>query len=203
MEVTSNHGRRFPPEPFFLGMRKRLLQLLALYVPGQATLRVRLHRWRGVKIGTYVHIGTAVMMETAFPEWISIGNNVVIGMRSTLIAHFEGNPPPEVRLRDNISIRIEDEAFVGPGCLILPNVTISRGAVVTAGSVVTRSVPPLTMVQGNPARPVAKCGIPLTFDTPLREFLMRIKPIRPPQADHSSHEDASPIEPASILGPKT
>jgi serine acetyltransferase len=50
--------------------------------------------------------------------------------------------------------------------------------VVTAGSVVTSSVPPLTMVQGNPARPVARCGIPLSLRTPPGEFYRRLQPLR-------------------------
>src|SRR3989304_2955451 len=184
---------RFRKEPFFLGFWNRLLQLGAMFGPGERNLRARLHRWRGVKSGRSVHIGTAVMIETAYPHRGSIGNNVIIGMRSTLIAHFALNPLPEGTSPDHISLHIEDEVFIGPGSLILPNVTIGRGAVVTAGSVVTRSVPALTMGQGNPARPIAKCGIPLTFGTSYREFLMRIKPIRPPQGDRRPQEDASSI----------
>ena len=55
----------------------------------------------------------------------------------------------------------------------MPNVTIGAGAVVAAGQVApsTRSVAPLTMVQGNPAKPIARCGIPLGLDTPVKEFL--------------------------------
>ena len=41
---------------------------------------------------------------------------------------------------------------------MLPNVVIGRGSVVAAGSVVTTSVPPMTLVQGNPAKPVAQVG---------------------------------------------
>ena len=40
---------------------------------------------------------------------------------------------------------IEDEAFIGPGAIVLPTVTIGRGAVVTAGSVVSSSVPPINV----------------------------------------------------------
>ena len=41
----------------------------------------------------------------------------------------------------------------------------------------TRSVPAMTMVQGNPAVPIAKCGVPLWPDTPLKEFSSRLIPI--------------------------
>ena len=83
-------------------------------------------------------------------------------------------------LDDRVSVRIADDVFVGPGAIIMPNVTIGAGAVVAAGSVVTRSVAPLTMVQGNPAKPIARCGIPLGLDTPVKEFYRRLTPIDVP-----------------------
>jgi acetyltransferase-like isoleucine patch superfamily enzyme len=49
---------------------------------------------------------------------------------------------------------------------------------VTAGSVVTASIPPMTVVQGNPAKAVARAGIPLVDDElELREFLSQVTPI--------------------------
>jgi len=48
--------------------------------------------------------------------------------------------------------RVARGASVGSGCVVLPGVKIGAGAVVGAGSVVTRDVPPMTVVAGNPAR---------------------------------------------------
>lgn len=159
-------------EPLASGARKRLLQVLALYAPGADTLRVRLHRLRGVAIGERTFIGTDVLLDTSHPEMISIGAGVDIGARTMVIAHQQGEAQ-----RDGVSVLIEDEVFVGPGSIILPHVTLGRGAVVHAGSVVTRSVPPLTMVRGNPAAPVARCGVPLGRSTPLREFTRQLQPL--------------------------
>lgn len=161
-------------EPTLPGARRRVLALLALYGPGAETTRVRLHRLRGVQIGAGCFIGTAVIIETAFPQLVEIGNRVDIGMRTTIVAHQQGEPADESRS----SVRIEDDVFIGPGAIVLPHVTIGKGAVVTAGSVVTTSVAPLTMVRGNPAEPVARCQIPLGRSTPLREFYRGLKPIR-------------------------
>ena len=158
------------------GAKKRLLQVLALYAPGGDSVRVRLHRLRGVRIGDGTFIGTDAIIETSRPELVSIGRNVDIGMRTTIIAHFRGATAADRGDRD-YSVLISDDVFVGPGSLILPNVTIGYGAVVSAGSVVTRSVPPLTMVQGNPARPVARCGIPLVEGTRLKEFYRHLTPL--------------------------
>jgi acetyltransferase-like isoleucine patch superfamily enzyme len=160
------------------GFRSRVLQVLALYAPGATTIRVRLHRWRGVSIGQGAFIGTDALIETSKPHLVSIGNGVVIGIRAVIIAHFRDSTEVDEAGRDvGVTVRIGDDAFIGPGVLILPNVTIGYGAVVNAGSVVTRSVPALTMVQGNPAKPVAKCGIPLGADTSLKEFSRRLKPV--------------------------
>src|SRR5262249_26627107 len=161
------HNRTMlPSEPILSGLRNRILQVLARFMPGPFTLRVRLHRWRGVKIGTGVHIASEVLIETAYPHWVSVGNNVQIGVRTTILAHIHVLPPMTDQYKSEryVSVRIEDDVNIGPGVIILPNVTIGRGAVVTAGSVVSSSVPPLTMVKGNPARPIARCGLPLTWE---------------------------------------
>lgn len=154
------------------GARRRILALAALYGPGAETTRVRLHRARGVKIGAGCFIGTDVLLETAFPHLIEIGDRVDIGMRTTVVAHQQG----EVADVEGPSVRIGNDVFIGPGSILLPHVTIGDGAVVTAGSVVTTSVPPLTMVRGNPAQIVATCERPLGRTVPLREFYRGLKP---------------------------
>ena len=150
------------------GAINRVLQLCAHFSPGARSLRVLLHRWRGVKMGTNVWIGYDVVLETSRPHLISLGNDVVISIRAILIAHFRGVE----------GIKIEDQAFIGPGAIILPGVTIGKGAVVTAGSVVSVSVPPMTVVQGNPARPIATCGVGLSGDDRMDVFLRSLRPIR-------------------------
>jgi acetyltransferase-like isoleucine patch superfamily enzyme len=81
------------------------------------------------------------------------------------------------RSRETQGVKIEQDAFIGPGAIILPNVTIGRGAVVTAGSIVSQSVPPMTVVQGNPAVPTANCGIPLSEHVTLKDFSRRLRPL--------------------------
>jgi len=48
-------------------------------------------------------------------------------------------------------VTIENKAWIGARAIILKGVTVSEGAVVAAGSVVTKDVPPWTIVGGNPA----------------------------------------------------
>jgi len=56
-------------------------------------------------------------------------------------------------------------------------VTIGQGAVVSAGSVVSRTIRPRTLVRGNPARPVARCGVSLGGGVSYEEFLRHLTPI--------------------------
>ena len=49
-------------------------------------------------------------------------------------------------------IIIEDDVFIGARCLVLKGVTIGRGAMVGAGSVVTKNIPPCEIWAGNPAK---------------------------------------------------
>jgi acetyltransferase-like isoleucine patch superfamily enzyme len=158
------------------GLKNRFAQYVARFIPGATSTRVWLHRIRGVKIGNDVFIGTDVLMETAHPERISIGDHVIIGIRSILVAHFDAHEIDRGN-ENSTFITIEDDVFLGPGVIVLPNVRIGRGAVVTAGSVVTHSVPARTMVQGNPARPVARCNTPLRRNTPIWQFYRDLKKI--------------------------
>jgi acetyltransferase-like isoleucine patch superfamily enzyme len=163
------------------GVKNRALQLAALYSPGGDTLRPMLHRRRGVKIGRRTWVGFDTLIEPSYPHRVEIGDRVAIGIRVLILAHFahlgRNRESASGEVDDRVSVRIEDDVFIGPGAIIMPNVTIGHGAVVTSGSVVTRSVAPLTMVQGNPAQPIARCGVPLGLDTPIKEFYGRLTPI--------------------------
>jgi acetyltransferase-like isoleucine patch superfamily enzyme len=130
-----------------------------------------MHRLRGVRIGERAFIGTDTLIETSYPHLVVIGDDVTLSIRCLIVAHSPGPLP------DAPTVRIEDEVFIGPGAIVLPNVTIGRGAVVTAGSVVTKSVPPMTLVQGNPAQPVGRCSIPLARGTSVKQFYRGLRPL--------------------------
>lgn len=157
-------------------LKNRVLQLAARNLPGAQTWRVRFHRWRGVAIGKDVFIGTDVILETSYPHLIEIGDDVSIGIRTTLVGHFRSSAEEMRRIKDknHKTVHIGNHVFVGPHVVILPNVTVGNGAVIAAGSVVNRSVEPMTMVRGNPAKVVARCGVPLGFKTAKEEFFANL-----------------------------
>jgi acetyltransferase-like isoleucine patch superfamily enzyme/acyl carrier protein len=164
-------------DSLFNGLKNRICQYLALYAPGFKTTRVWLHRMRGVSIGKNVSIGLSALIETAYPRLVTIGDNVSIGMRAVIIGHLRDSTA-QSRILDRPTVRIEDDVYIGPGVIVLPNVTIGRGAVVSAGSVVSRSVPPHTLVQGNPAKPIAHCGVSLGGGVSYEQFLRHLTPIK-------------------------
>ena len=156
--------------------------MMARNAPGATTLRVMLHRWRGVKIGRDVWIGYDAVIETSSPHLVTICDRAAIGIRVTIVAHN----------REQRGVIIEEDASVGLGAIILPNVTIGRGAIVTAGSVVTKSVPPRTMVRGNPAQPIATVEIPLRLDVSVKEFAKGLKPIRAQPSEPTQRLEKGP-----------
>jgi maltose O-acetyltransferase len=60
----------------------------------------------------------------------------------------------EKRPEDDLEVVFEDDIWVGGGSIILQGVTVGRGSVIGAGSVVVRDVPPYCLVAGVPARPL-------------------------------------------------
>ena len=156
------------PERLLSGIKNRILQVLARIAPGATTLRVRLNRWRGVNIGKDVWIGYDAIIETSFPHLVTIRDRAAIGIRATIIAHN----------REQQGVVIEEDATLGPGVIVLPAVTIGRGAMVTAGSVVTKSVPAMTMVRGNPAEPVATVEVPFGLEVSVKQFAKGLRPLR-------------------------
>lgn len=90
-------------------------------------------------------------------EQVNIGNRVWVGA-NTIIADTDFHPiDPDIRKvrpldANTAPIIIDDDVFIGMNCLILKGVTIGERSVIGAGSIVTRDVPPLAIVAGNPAR---------------------------------------------------
>jgi carbonic anhydrase/acetyltransferase-like protein (isoleucine patch superfamily) len=85
-----------------------------------------------------VWIGYDVIIETSHPHLVTIHDRAGVGIRSTIIAHN----------REQRGVVIEEDAVLGPEAIVLPNVTIGREAIVTAGSVVTKSVSPKQWCRG-------------------------------------------------------
>jgi acetyltransferase-like isoleucine patch superfamily enzyme len=115
---------------------------------------------------SYVGFATEIFSGTS----VRIGKHVLIA-NHVLINGYDGHPidPIERAAGERPGpegygpIEIQDYAWIGNKAIILKNVTIGRGAVVASGAVVTKSVPELAVVAGNPARVVKQIPAPLTW----------------------------------------
>jgi maltose O-acetyltransferase len=100
---------------------------------------------------------------------LSIGQNVSISAE-TCILTADHDPHDPAFTGRNRPVVIADYVFVGTRALILPGITIGRGAVVGAGAVVTKSVPPLAIVAGSPARQIGQRNPDLNYQIDYRRF---------------------------------
>ncbi|MGQ9638320.1 MAG: acyltransferase [Thermodesulfobacteriota bacterium] len=153
----------------------RFLNKLAYFLPGGESVRPCLHRMRGVHIGKGVWISQFVYIDENHPEGITIGDNVTIGLGTAIFSHFYWGSK-----RDNYNgkVIIEKNVFIGPHCVILPNVRIGEGAVIKAGTVVSKNVPPFTFWGTVQAGALGKITVPLTRDYSYEEFVRGLRPIR-------------------------
>lgn len=112
---------------------------------------------------SYIGFGTELFAGSE----ITIGRHVLIA-NYVLINGYDGHPIDPIARASGFppnedgygAIRIDDYAWVGSRAIILKNVRIGRGAVVASGAVVTKDVPELTVVAGNPARAIRTIEAP-------------------------------------------
>lgn len=153
---------------------QRMLRKIAYSAPGGYKIRPLLHKLRGVKIGEGVWISQYVYIDEIHPEAISIGDHATIGIGTMIIAHLYWGPRQP---KYNGKVIIENDVFIGPHCVILPDVTIGEGAVIQAGTVVSRSVPPKTLWGAPKAGALARVTVPLTHNYSFERFKGGLRPL--------------------------
>ncbi|MFA6080873.1 MAG: acyltransferase [Patescibacteria group bacterium] len=111
--------------------------------------KARFYDPRNISVGADTIIGEGVVLDGR--DQLSIGSHVDIATE-VMIYNSEHNINDENFAADNGKVIIEDYVFIGPRAIILAGVTIGRGAIVGAGAVVTKDVPPYAIVGGVPAK---------------------------------------------------
>jgi len=152
---------------------------MARILPGGFSLRPFLHRLRGVKIEGSVWIGDDVYIDEEHPETVEIRDGAAIATRCTIIGHTKGPG----------RIVIEKDAAIGAGCIITcasgQTLTIGEGAVISAGSAVTHSIPPYTLCGAPRIKAFAKLTRPFRAAATHEEFRRSLVPIRTTNVDRT------------------
>lgn len=108
----------------------------------------------GLTIGNHSNIGPYAYIGCS--GYIRIGNNVMVSPRVSIYAENHVFTDTTIPMKDQgvtrAAVVIEDDCWIAANSIILAGVTIGKGSVVAAGSVVTNDVPPYSVVAGVPAK---------------------------------------------------
>lgn len=118
------------------------------------------HPGVGLTVGDGTYVGPRCLLGAG--GGIVIGRHVTLGAAVHLLAENHVFHDPDRPIVDQgvsrRGITIDDDVWIGNAAIVLDGVRVGRGAVVGAGAVVTRDVPSLAIVAGNPARIVGVRG---------------------------------------------
>lgn len=144
---------------FSLAFFRKAFKFILLHLSRQffipPSLRPFLLKFCGVefKNSKKVFIGTDVLFDNLKNTKTIIGSNVLITTGVKILNHF-----PVITQNEGVTefkvgnVIIEDNVFIGMNSLIIKPVTIGKGAIIGAGSVVTKDIPEGAIVGGNPAK---------------------------------------------------
>lgn len=132
--------------------RNWVLERFAAHFP-VPSIRVKLHRMRGIRIGKEVYIGYDVIFDRIHPECISIDDYAEIGDRCIISAHQRGTKPLMDKYPRTVKpVKIGKGVWMAPGCIVIQGVTIGENAVIGTGSVVLWDISANAVALGNPAK---------------------------------------------------
>jgi acetyltransferase-like isoleucine patch superfamily enzyme len=152
--MTADHRQRSTGAA--RAVRKKLAKAIAKSFPLNA-VRILALRAAGYAVGGSVYVGIELhIADDLYSDRcsLSIGDRVAIAQRVLIIL---SSHPNNSRLREEVgvvegTVTIGDDAWIGAGAILLPNVKVGERAIVAAGAIVTKDVRPRTVVAGNPAR---------------------------------------------------
>jgi len=116
--------------------------------------------WFGynLEIGDNSGIGVNAQLYTA--GGIVIGDNVMMGPDVVILTqnhrYDDITRPMREQGYERAPVIIEDDVWIGTRVIVLPGVRIGQGSIIAAGAVVTRDIPPFSVVGGNPAKVIKK-----------------------------------------------
>ena len=134
---------------------KRAKQMFFMWLSNKLPIRghqrLKFVKMGGVNVKGPCLIYRNVYFDSTAPHLITIEKGVTITQNTTILTHFF-DPEQKGRMFRLGKVHICEDAFIGCNVVICNAVTIGKGAVVGAGSIVTKDIPPYQVWAGNPAR---------------------------------------------------
>lgn len=146
----------FKQVSFYARIKVKAGKYLAKSFPHYAVRRYGL-KMCSFSIGKKVYIGQDLIVASIVSEkscHLVLGDRVAIGPRVTILLSSDANWSRLMEKIEHVksTVIIEDDCWLGAGCVVMPGVTIGKFSIVGAGAVVTKDVPPHSIVAGIPAR---------------------------------------------------
>lgn len=157
---------------FFVGSGVRIGALTRIYLDTAGSISLG----QKVNLGRNVHLQTSaghikVGINTSIQDNCRLYGDVTIGQGCLLAPNvyissgvhaFDCIPHLPIQLQEQqtsvtrLPIKIEDDCWIGINAVIMPGIEISKGSIIGAGAIVTKNVPPYSIVAGVPARVIKK-----------------------------------------------
>lgn len=148
---------------------KKILHILMRHMPCNI-IRVKILKILGANVKSNVFIGQELFIfDGGKLHLLTIEDFVGIGPCVTIIIHSDPSPSPLCKIYPKkwLPVHIKTGAWIGARAIILPSVTIGEYSIVAAGAVVTKDVPPHTLVAGVPAKVIK------TLEKDIKEAILR------------------------------
>ncbi|HEY6976492.1 MAG TPA: acyltransferase [Chitinophagaceae bacterium] len=115
---------------------------------------IKINPAKNISIGNLVDLAWGVLITTK--GGVEIGERTLIGYNTMILSSNHVIPLVSEKIfhAGHVAkkVTIQNDVWIGAGCIILPGITIGEGAVVAAGSVVTKDIPSFTIAGGVPAK---------------------------------------------------
>lgn len=161
MPMPRDEYEKLRPRSRFTLFKQKLLNLIAR-VTIHGGLRIWLYRQMGINIGKDCVVEMYANLDDQFPELIFFEDHSGPSRYVIIMCHDDvaAKTVPNGSTKRGFSkrygyvapVRLKSNSGIGTGSILLPGVTVHEGAYVGAGAVVTKDVPPYTVVAGVPAR---------------------------------------------------
>lgn len=155
-------AQHFPTQPFpgwQLGHALRRALVKQIFKSCGSAVKIEQRAYFGS--GSELRLGSRSMLghHSRIDHDVTIGDDVLMGPGVIMLSNSHEFSSLEIPMsqqgaRPRRPIVIEDDVWIGARVIVLPGVRVGRGSIVGAGSVVTKSVEPYSIVGGSPARPI-------------------------------------------------